>query len=52
VRRFRLNRLALRKTAIAKLQALAFNTQVAIPAIIHILTNELAKKDQKERSRK
>ncbi|MBA6339647.1 hypothetical protein H4J59_01290 [Colwellia sp. MB02u-10] len=51
-RRFRLSRLALRKTAIAKLQALAFNTQVAMSAIIHILTNELAKKDQKERSRK
>jgi hypothetical protein len=56
VRRFRLSRLALRKTAIAKLQALALNTQlntqVTMSAIIDILTNALAKKDQKERSRK
>jgi len=44
--------LALRKTAIAQLQVFALNTQVAMLAIIHLLTNELAKKDQKERSRK
>jgi hypothetical protein len=44
--------LVLSKTAIAQRQALALNTQVAMSAIIHILTNELAKKDQKERSRK
>ncbi|MBA6328912.1 hypothetical protein H4J46_13365 [Colwellia sp. MB02u-6] len=53
---FRLARLALRKTAIAQLQAFAlntqFNTQVAMSAIIDILTHALAKKDQKERSRK
>jgi hypothetical protein len=46
----------LRKTAIAQLQAFAlntqFNTQVAMSAIIDILTHALAKKDQKERSRK
>ncbi|MBA6225622.1 hypothetical protein H4J51_10560 [Colwellia sp. MB02u-18] len=51
-RRFRLSRLALSKTAIAQLQALALNTQlntqVAMSAIIDILTNALAKKDQKE----
>jgi hypothetical protein len=46
--------LALRKTAIVKLEAWTFttqlNTQVVMSAIIHILTNERAKKDQKERS--
>jgi nucleoside permease NupC len=46
-RRFRFGRLALSKTAIAQLQVLALNTQVAMSAIIHILANELAKKDQK-----
>ena len=51
-RHFHLGRLALRKTAIAQLQVFALNTQVAMLAIIHLLTNELAKKDQKERSRK
>jgi hypothetical protein len=50
VRHFSLGSLALRKIAIAKLQELAFNTQLVMSALIHILTNELAKKDQKERS--